>query len=200
MDLRPKRQCSQEVVTVFSVSRREPQPQPPESWKTSSALGRRRSRGTTGRGSAPLTRRPQPLPERGGPPHATGRRLPAPPPRPAAHARVATASCSSSAPPPARTHAQRSPARSGSRHWRRRRRLRRRDSAGGSARHFLIRLLGAQSRQAPRRPRRRERACVVTCPAKSLAGGESASWGVPHFYDNGAEGGRAENETQVGRK
>lgn len=187
MDLRPKRQCSQEVVTVFSVSRREPQPQPPESWKTSSPLGRRRSRGTTGRGSAPLTRRPQPLPERGGPPHATGRRLPAPPPRPAAHARVAPASCSSSAPPPARTHAQRSPARSGSRH-RRRRRLRRRDSAGGSARHFLIRLLGAQSRQAPRRLRRRERACVVTCPARSTAGGESACWGVRDFYDNGGRG------------
>lgn len=97
---RPKRQCSREVATTFA--QRAAAPAAPAAPGLENALAPREEalRGTTGRSPAlrAPTPRPQPLPRRGGPPHATRRRLPAPPPRPATHARVAAASCSWSAP------------------------------------------------------------------------------------------------------
>ena len=163
MNLRPKRQCSREAVSRFQ--RFAPGTAAPASRGVGGPLapGRRRPGETTGRGSAPLTPLLQPLPEPGGQPHAPGRRLPEPPPRPAAHARVAAASCSSSAPPLARTHAQRYPARSGSTHWRRRRRRLKRQLGPGLQPPLpdpRVRSPVPAATAAPRPPRTRMRPLI----------------------------------------
>lgn len=158
------------LLLCLSASRREEQHQPPDEWKTHPPLGRRWSpRQTTGQSFAPLAPRLQPLPEQGGPPHATRRRLPPSPPPPAAHVRVAVAFGSKSVPPPARTHAQHFPRQVGVSALAATAATPD-DSAHGSARHFLIRLLRAQSQQPPRRLRHLECACVITCPAGCIAG------------------------------
>lgn len=153
MNLRPKRRCSREAVSGFQ--RFAPGTAAPASRGVGGPLapGRRRPGGTTGPGSAPLTPLLQPLPEPGGPPHEPGRRLllvVSAPARP--HARPAL---------PRQVWGLRTGGGGG---------VSGGYSATGSARHFLIRGFGAQSRQPPRPLGRRERACVLMYPAR---GGES---------------------------
>lgn len=149
MNLRPKRRCSREAVSRFQ--RFAPVTAVPASRGVGGPLapGRRRPGGTTARGSAPLTPLLRPLPEPGGPPHDPGRRLPEPPPRqphtpawpplparrqrPRSHARTP-----SDTPPGRGSRTGGGGGASGG------------YSATGSARHFLIRGFGAQSRQPPR--------------------------------------------------
>lgn len=152
----------------------------------------------TGRSSISLTRWPQPLPGRGGP----APRDPPPPPGSSAATScprlrgrrllllVSAPTCphtrSALTPRQVRVSALAVAAGSDDPTWR-------------PARHFLIRLLRAQSRQPLRRLHSRERACVVSCPAEATAGGKSARWGVLDLHDNGRmAGGGAKNGTQVG--
>lgn len=164
----------------LSVSRREPQPQPPLGWKRARPAGRGGPEKQAGaprpppRGGSPAPLSPLPSPggrspylseegrptrpdtaslrlRLGQPPTPAWLPLPAPSRRPAwPKARPAL---------PLKAGVQGLAAeRDG------------RDPSASPARHFLIRLLKAQSRQPPRRPRRLERACVVTWPARGAAG------------------------------